>query len=94
MVRQWFVELGAGGAGRGGVEGSCAGTAIQQQYLTSKCRDVFNEAAQAVTGAADHGEFCLRGQRGRGLWARLGDTYEEIILSPDYVFDNFVDGAV
>ena len=48
-VRQWFgdltpVELS------GGIFTVRAATTIQQQYLMGKCRDVFNEAAQAVTG--------------------------------------------
>jgi len=89
-VRQWFgelqpVELAAG------VLTIRANTAIQQQYLATKCREVFNEAAQAVTGNLVSVNF-VTGSNAGGALARLGDSYDDIILSPDYVFDNFVVG--
>jgi chromosomal replication initiator protein len=89
-VRQWFsdlvpVEL------VGGILTVRAATAIQQQYLAGKCRDIFNEAAQAVTGKLVTVSFTCGTDAG-GALARFGDSYDDVILSPDYVFENFVSG--
>jgi chromosomal replication initiator protein len=89
-VRQWFselrpIELAAG------VLTVRAQTAIQQQYLAGRCREIFNEAAQAVTGKLVMVSFITGENAGAGL-ARFGDSYDDVILSPDYVFDNFVMG--
>jgi chromosomal replication initiator protein len=89
-LRQWFsditpVELS------GGVLTVRTPTAIQQQYLAGKCREVFNEAAQAVTGALVSVNFVTPSNAG-GQLARFGDHDGDVILSPDYVFDNFVTG--
>jgi chromosomal replication initiator protein len=89
-VRQWFgdltpIELA------GGILTVKAATIIQQQYLMGKCREVFNEAAQAVTGNLVSVNFITGANAGGGL-ARLGDQYDDVILSPDYVFENFVTG--
>jgi chromosomal replication initiator protein len=89
-VRQWFGELEPVSLG-GGVLTVRAATTIQQQYLAGKCREVFNEAAQAVTGNLVSVSFVTGDNAGGGL-ARFGDSYDDVILSPDYVFDNFVTG--
>ena len=68
-----------------------ASTMIQQQYLSGKCREIFNEAAQAVTGKLVTVDFVTGSNAGGGL-ARFGDSYDDVILSPDYVFENFVTG--
>lgn len=89
-LRQWFGELAAVELS-GGVLTIRANTLIQQQYLTGKCRDVFNEAAQAVTGALVTVNFVTPSNAGGSL-ARFGDHDGDVVLSPDYVFDNFVTG--
>ncbi|MGN6367669.1 MAG: chromosomal replication initiator protein DnaA [Phycisphaerae bacterium] len=89
-VRQWFSELQAIELA-GGVLTVRAGTMIQQQYLMGKCREVFNEAVQAVTGNLVTVNFITGPNAGGGL-ARYGDSYDDVILSPDYVFENFVTG--
>jgi chromosomal replication initiator protein len=89
-VRQWFGELSAIELA-GGILTVKAATTIQQQYLMGKCREVFNEAAQAVTGNLVSVNFITGANAGGGL-ARLGDAYDDVILSPDYVFENFVTG--
>jgi chromosomal replication initiator protein len=89
-VRQWFGELVPLDLSAG-VLTVRAATTIQQQYLTGRCRDVFNEAAQAVTGKLVTVAFITGENAGAGL-TRLGDSYDDVILSPDYVFDNFVQG--
>ncbi|MCL2645973.1 MAG: chromosomal replication initiator protein DnaA [Phycisphaerales bacterium] len=89
-VRQWFTELTPVDLS-GGILVVRAATTIQQQYLTGKCRDIFNEAAQAVTGNLVSVNFVTGAGAGGGL-TRLGDAYDDVILSPDYVFDNFVQG--
>ena len=89
-VRQWFGELSPVELA-GGVLTIRAATAIQQQYLAGKCRDIFNEGAQAVTGKLVSVNFVTGENAGGGL-TRFGDSYDDVILSPDYVFDNFVTG--
>jgi chromosomal replication initiator protein len=89
-VRQWFGELTPVDLS-GGILTVRAATTIQQQYLMGKCREVFNEAAQAVTGNLVSVNFITGANAGGGL-ARLGDQYDDVILSPDYVFENFVTG--
>ncbi len=89
-VRQWFGELQPIELS-GGILSVRAATVIQQQYLEGKCREIFNEAAQAVTGKLVTLSFIAAANAGGGL-ARFGDSYDDVILSPDYVFDNFVTG--
>ncbi len=89
-VRQWFGELVPVELSSGTLTVRAA-TVIQQQYLMGKCRDVFTEAAQAVTGNLVSVNFVTGANAGGGL-ARLGDAYDDVILSPDYVFENFVTG--
>lgn len=89
-VRQWFHELVPLELAGGMLTVRCA-TAIQQQYLVSKCRDIFNEAVQSVTGNLVTVNFVTSVNAGATL-ARIGDSYDEVILSPDYVFENFVQG--
>jgi chromosomal replication initiator protein len=89
-LRQWFSEITPVELS-GGVLTARAATAIQQQYLAGKCRDVFNEAAQAVTGALVTVNFVTAGAGG-GQLARFGDHDGDVVLSPDYVFENFVTG--
>jgi chromosomal replication initiator protein len=89
-VRQWFGELQPVELSSGTLTVRAA-TVIQQQYLMGKCRDVFTEAAQAVTGNLVSVNFVTGANAGGGL-ARLGDQYDDVILSPDYVFENFVTG--
>ncbi|HVS70400.1 MAG TPA: chromosomal replication initiator protein DnaA [Phycisphaerae bacterium] len=89
-VRQWFGELVPVELAAGTLTVRAA-TVIQQQYLMGKCRDVFTEAAQAVTGNLVSVNFITGANAGGGL-ARLGDSYDDVILSPDYVFENFVTG--
>jgi len=48
-VRQWFGDLTPVEMA-GGIFTVKTATTIQQQYLMGKCREVFNEALQAVTG--------------------------------------------
>jgi chromosomal replication initiator protein len=89
-VRQWFGELSPLELTTG-VLTVRASTTIQQQYLMGKCREIFNEAAQAVTGKLVTVTFVTGNNAGGGL-TRFGDSYDDIILSPDYVFENFVVG--
>src|SRR5579875_3090094 len=79
-VRQWFGELTPVEL-VGGMLTVRAATTIQQQYLMGKCRDIFNEAVQAVTGKLVTVNFITGANAGGGL-ARLGDSYDDVILSP------------
>ena len=53
-----------------------AATTIQQQYLAGRCREIFNEAAQAVTGNLISVNFVTGNNAGGGL-ARFGDSYDD-----------------
>ena len=86
MVRQWFTDLKPLQLAAGVLTLRC-GTAIQQTYLTMKCRDVFNEAAQRATGKLISVTFVCEGTGASGQ-----NLYPEVILCPDYIFDNFVVG--
>jgi len=89
-VRQWFGDLTPIELAGGILTVRCT-TAIQQQYLVGKCREIFNESVQSVTGNLVTVNFITGANAGAGL-ARFGDSYDEVILSPDYVFENFVQG--
>ena len=91
-LRQWFDELVPVELS-GGILTVRTSTIIQQQYLANKCREVFTEAAQAVTGALVTVNFVSPANAGGGGGlARFGDHDGDVVLSPDYVFDNFVTG--
>jgi len=88
LVRQWFTELEPVELSSGVLNVRCS-TSIQQQYLAIRCREVFNDAAQAVTGKLVSVNFgCATGSAS----ARVPNIYNDVILSPDYVFENFVVG--
>jgi chromosomal replication initiator protein len=89
-IRQWFSELRPLELAAGVLTIQCQ-TTIQQQYLAGRCREIFNEAAQAVTGNLVMVSFVTGQNAGTGL-TRFGDSYDDVILSPDYVFENFVKG--
>ncbi len=88
LVRQWFTELKPVELSAGVLTIRC-NTSIQQQYLAIKCREVFNEAAQAVTSKLISVNFTCAGAAGGECHANI---YNDVILSPDYVFENFVVG--
>lgn len=90
LVRAWFDSLSPESL-EGGTLTVRAQTPIQQHYLVTKCREVFNEAAQAATGNLLTVNFVCDGAAGGDL-LRFGDNFDEVILSPDYVYDNFVKG--
>ncbi len=91
LVRQWFHELVPQDMTGGLLTVRCS-TAIQQQYVAVKCRDMFTEAVQAVTGKLVSVNFTC-GTSAVAAVNRLADIYSnEVILSPDYSFENFVTG--
>jgi chromosomal replication initiator protein len=88
LVRQWFSELEPCDLSSGVLTVRCS-TNIQQQYLAMRCREVFNDSAQAVTGKLVTVNFTCVGHPHAG---RVPNIYNDVILSPDYVFENFVVG--
>ncbi|MGC8552510.1 MAG: chromosomal replication initiator protein DnaA [Phycisphaerae bacterium] len=90
LVRQWFSELEPMELSSGVLSVRCS-TAVQQQYLAIKCRDVFNEAAQAATGKLISVNFTC-GSQAAGQSASMLNMYNDGVISPDYVFENFVTG--
>jgi chromosomal replication initiator protein len=91
--RQWFDELEPVGLDNGLLRVR-AQNPIQQNYLQNRCLEAFNEAAQSVTGALLAVRFVL------GLGEEpheqanvpVGVDNGQIVLSPDYSFENFVTG--
>ena len=105
MCRAWFdeiepIELDSG------VLQLCVREPVQLRYLQRNCSDAFSEAAQAATGHLCAVKFispdeCEPERRpiqdsSRSESAPAGDGIdlmeEQMVLSPDYVFDNFVIG--
>jgi chromosomal replication initiator protein len=99
--RQWFDELEplrfAGGVLTVRVHNS-----IQHGYLVKHCNDQFNDAAQAVTGNLVAVQFVNHqtlpnvspSPSNPSSRPAPGDIelLDQIVLSPDYTFDNFVTG--
>ncbi len=90
VVRKWFSELTAVEFNSGVLIVRC-GSSIQQQYLTMRCRDIFNEAIQATTGKLVTVNFIYGSSA--TTTGKLSNIYNDVILSPDYLFENFVVGA-
>jgi len=93
LARGWFTDLRLGDIEQGVVHVHTMNRA-QADYLEQHCRRSFSEAAQAATGrlvavAFEPGEDAGPGD---GLEA-LGFAHDEqLVLNPDYSFDNFVTG--
>jgi chromosomal replication initiator protein len=97
MCRKWFDELEPLWLDRGLLQIRVANP-VQQKYLASNCARQFTDAAQAVTGRLLGVSFVS----GDGVAPRqsprpddgLPDQpiADQIVLSPDYNFDNFVTG--
>ncbi|MGB1123586.1 MAG: chromosomal replication initiator protein DnaA [Phycisphaeraceae bacterium] len=107
ICRQWFEELEPVGMDSGWLEIQTA-TNVQQNYLQNKCLDPFNEAAQHATGALVGVKFVSESTRsskpvatavGGPAVPRPVPDYmvgehdvDQMVLSPDYSFDNFISG--
>lgn len=107
ICRQWFEELEPVGMDSGWLEIQTA-TNVQQNYLQNKCLDPFNEAAQHATGALVGVKFVSESTRSsKPVGAAVGGPavprpvpdymvgehdVDQMVLSPDYSFDNFISG--
>ncbi len=108
LCRQWFEELEPLWLA-GGVLQVRAQSPVQQSYLSTKCAEAFNDAAQAATGNLVVVRFVIdesevprttqatptntAGDNGNGRESRTVAAFDDqILLSPDYTFDNFVTG--
>ena len=107
ICRQWFEELEPVGMDSGWLEIQTA-TNVQQNYLQNKCLDPFNEAAQHATGALVGVKFVSESTRSsKPVAAAVGGPavprpvpdymvgehdVDQMVLSPDYSFDNFISG--
>jgi len=121
ICRQWFEELEPLELD-GGVLKIRVNTPVQQNYLTKRCGEAFNDAAQSVSGAllvvhfvdeasavaqprihtsrqAAHAALTTAGtgysgptQPSQSALKHLDTGDDQIVLSPDYVFENFVTG--
>jgi len=107
LCRQWFEELEPLWI-EGGVLQVRVNSQIQKSYLASKGSEAFNEAAQSVTGNLIVVRFVFGEEaKSIGRKAKSSATdgngngranshrptdHDEILLSPDYSFENFVQG--
>jgi len=98
ICRQWFDELEPLWLD-GGVLQIRVANQVQQNYLARYCSEPFNDAAQAATGNLVAVSFVNgdgyppRTARGNGRVDPADDLVsDQIVLSPDYTFDHFVQG--
>ncbi len=105
ICRKWFEELEPLWLD-GGLLQIRVPNPVQQQYLTGSCSAPFNDAAQAATGhlisvVFVHGDGVTpRADRGKAAAAPSGNGREhddpafadQILIQPDYSFENFVTG--
>jgi chromosomal replication initiator protein len=107
MCRAWFDDIEPVDF-EGGVLRLCVREPVQLRYLQRACAEAFQEAAQAVTGmlvsvrfvSPEECEQPTTTTTGSGSSRRSGGpdgegidlAAEQMVLSPDYVFDNFIVG--
>lgn len=97
ICRKWFEELEPLWLDAGLLQIRVANQ-VQQQYLTNTCMRQFTEAAQAITGRllavifvnGEGVETRRRTQAAPASEDRL--DVDQIVISPDYCFENFVTG--
>ena len=106
MCRQWFEELEPLWLDAGVLQIRVSNQ-VQQNYLRANCAEAFREAAQDATGAligvtfvTGDGAVQYTSTSGNGKSSGNGrepydvfdDEADQIAISPDYSFDNFVIG--
>ncbi|MDA0295225.1 MAG: DnaA/Hda family protein, partial [Planctomycetota bacterium] len=107
MCRAWFDDIEPVDF-EGGVLRLCVREPVQLRYLQRACMDPFKEAAQAVTGMLisvrfvspeeceqpEPSELTMGHGRQKAVPRNEGIDLaaEQMVLSPDYVFDNFIVG--
>ena len=113
ISRQWFEELEAVSLD-GGVLFVHTEQPVHLRYLQRECMEVFNDAAQAVTGRLISVRFINKNDKGPAATIEVknnsngstrspapavdhGDTtwgamYDDMVINPDYTFENFVQG--
>ncbi|UCC30782.1 MAG: chromosomal replication initiator protein DnaA [Phycisphaerales bacterium] len=92
LARGWFSELQLTAVEDGVIHiGTC--NHAQSDYLQQHCRAAFTEAAQAATGRLVSVTFDVGPAReDQSRVASLGSGPDQLLLNPDYTFDNFVTG--
>ncbi|MDX1564409.1 MAG: chromosomal replication initiator protein DnaA [Phycisphaeraceae bacterium] len=95
ICRQWFDELEPL-ALENGLLRILAQNPIQQNYLQNRCIEPFNDAAQSASGALLAVRFELEADATDNprVSAPASEPVDDgqIVLSPDYCFENFVTG--
>lgn len=93
LARGWFSELQLTTVEDGVIHiGTC--NHAQSDYLQQHCQAAFTEAAQAATGRLVSVTFDAGPAREDrpGIAVSLGNEPDQLLLNPDYTFDNFVTG--
>ncbi len=95
MCRQWFSELEPLGISNGAMRVR-VGSPVQEGYLQRQCAAQFNEALQAATGRLIPVLFVRNGEHAAATSTRthpaLGTICDDVVISPDHSFENFVVG--
>ena len=105
MCRAWFEEIEPVEIDSGVLQ-LCVREPVQLRYLQKNCVDAFSEAAQAATGHLCVVRFvspeeceperrpieATRPQKDSDSSEAVDLLSEQMVLSPDYVFENFVIG--
>lgn len=88
LNRTWFETLVPRQLSNGVIHVTCE-TLAQLNFLTGQCQQPFIAAAQAVTNRLSVVMFHCEQIRPGGVF---DDRQEQLSLSPDYTFDNFITG--
>ena len=88
LNRAWFDSLVPRQLPNGVIHVSCD-TLAQLNFLTGSCQQAFISAAQQVTNRLGMVMFHCEQIRAGGVF---DDRHEQLPLSPDYTFDNFIIG--
>ncbi len=92
VVRGWFSDLELAQVDGGTMVVQARNTA-QSRYLEQCCRAAFVEAAQAATGRLVTVDFhAAEEDPAAQTGAGFGSGDDQLVLNPDYTFDNFVTG--
>ena len=88
LNRTWFDTLVPRQLANGVIHATCE-TLAQLNFLSGQCQQPFTAAAQAVTNRLSVVMFHCEQIRAGGVF---GEGDEQMPLSPDYTFDNFIVG--
>lgn len=90
-ARRWYDQLAVLHLDGGSLGVGCP-DAVTCQYLQKHCRDAFTQAAQQITGHLVVIEFQVLSDQGGARGSVTPRPALDLLLHPDYTFENFVVG--